>query len=43
VVSQQLYRLVNQHFGVENEVDKEVSDAAKEAMDAAKGWNNSSR
>ena len=36
VVSQQLYRLVNQHFGVENEVDKEVSDAAQEAMDAAK-------
>lgn len=36
VVSQQLYRLVNQHFGVEEEADPKVSDAAQQAMDAAK-------
>lgn len=36
VVSQQLYRLVNQHFGVEDEADPKVSDAAQQAMDAAK-------
>ncbi|MEQ1310335.1 hypothetical protein [Acinetobacter sp. XH1639] len=36
VVSQQLYRLVNQHFGVEDEADPQVSDAAQQAMDAAK-------